>query len=208
MASGDIAGRYGAQVGVPRLLDLLAREAVTATFFVPGWMAERYPEQCRAIRDAGQEIGHHRYLHERVDPDDPEGERTAFQKGMKALDAVLGVWPQDYRAPGFDVTPATVKIVRDHGLRYSSSMMDDVYPYAHSGPGEPVIELPVQWIFDDAPFYLMHPRWLPRPIESVETVCHIWQDESLGMYEWGGLFNVTCHPQLSGHPSRLRWLGN
>jgi peptidoglycan/xylan/chitin deacetylase (PgdA/CDA1 family) len=196
-------GTYGATVGVPRLLELLAREKVPATFFVPGWVAEQYPQQCRAIRDAGHEIGHHGYLHERADPDDPQAERAAFERGLRALEAQLGLKPAGYRAPGFDVTPLTIELVRARGLLYSSSLMDDAYPYVHPGPGAPVVELPVQWILDDAPYYLMHPRWLPRPIESAEVVYRIWRDEFLGTYEWGGLLNLTCHPQLSGHPSRL-----
>lgn len=199
-------GVYGAKVGVPRILDLLARERVRASFYIPGWVVERHPGQCRAIRDAGHEIGHHGYLHERADPTDPDGERAAFANGLRALDAVLGVRPAGYRAPGWDLTPITLGLVRQHGMIYSSNLMDDVYPYLHPGDGAPVVELPVQWVLDDAPFYLMHPRWLNRPIQSAETVFGIWRDEFRGMYEWGGLFNLTCHPQISGHPSRLLWL--
>jgi hypothetical protein len=69
-----------------------------------------------------------------------------------------------------------------------------------------VVELPVQWTLDDAPFFLMHPRWLNRPIQSAETVFGIWRDEFLGTYEFGGLYNLTCHPQIIGQPSRLLWL--
>lgn len=199
-------GAYGATVGVPRLLDLLAGEQVTATFYVPGWVAERHPEPSRAIRDAGHEVGHHGYLHERASPDDPEGERVAFDKGMKALDAVLGVKPAGYRAPAWDLTPITLDLVRQHGMIYSSNLMDDVYPYVHPGGERRVVELPVQWTLDDAPFFLMHPRWLNRPIQSAETVFGIWRDEFLGTYEFGGLYNLTCHPQIIGQPSRLLWL--
>jgi hypothetical protein len=52
-------GTYGAKVGVPRILDLLKAEDIRATFFIPGWVVEQHPERCRAIRDAGHEIGHH-----------------------------------------------------------------------------------------------------------------------------------------------------
>lgn len=197
-------GRYGATVGMPRLLDLLAAERVPATFFIPGWVAEQHPERCRLIRDAGHEIGHHGYLHERAKPEDPEGERRGFERGMKALAAVLGVTPAGYRAPGWDLTPITLECVRAHGMIYSSNLMDDVFPYVHRGTS--VVELPVQWALDDAPFFLMHPTFLNRPLQSPETVFGIWRDEFLGMYEWGGLFNLTCHPQLIGQPSRLLWL--
>jgi len=210
---GDIAqrpgvvsqGRYGGKVGVPRILQLLAQEKVRASFYIPGWVVEHYPDECRAIRDAGHEIGHHGYLHDRAEPADPDGERAAFDQGMKALESVLGVKPAGYRAPGWDLTPITLDLVRRHGMIYSSNLMDDAYPYVHPGPGSPVVELPVQWVLDDAPFYLMHPRFLNRPIASAESVYGIWRDEFLGTREWGGLFNLTCHPQITGQPSRLLW---
>lgn len=197
-------GVYGAKVGVPRLLDVLSAERVPATFFIPGWVAERYPERCRMIRDAGHEIGHHGYLHERAKPEDPDGERRGFELGLRALEVVLGVKPAGYRSPGWDLTPMTLEYIRAHGMIYSSNLMDDVFPYVHRATS--IVELPVQWALDDAPFFLMHPTFLNRPLQSPETVFGIWRDEFLGMYEWGGLFNLTCHPQLIGQPSRLRWL--
>ena len=54
---------YGPRVGVPRLLRLLERQQVTATFFVPGFTADTYPDVVRQIVDAGHEIAHHGYLH-------------------------------------------------------------------------------------------------------------------------------------------------
>src|SRR2546422_8346693 len=83
-------GTYGAKVGVPRILDLLKAENVPATFFIPGWVVEHHPDKAKMIRDAGYEIGHHGYLHERAKPEDPEGEKRGFELGMKALESVLG----------------------------------------------------------------------------------------------------------------------
>jgi peptidoglycan/xylan/chitin deacetylase (PgdA/CDA1 family) len=194
-------GRYGATVGVPRLLEVLAGEQLRATFFIPGWVVEHHPDECRRIRDAGHEIGHHGYLHERAKPEDPEAERQAFERGMKALDTVLAVKPAGYRAPAWDLTPITLDLVHQHGMIYSSNLMDDVFPYVH--PGASIVELPVQWTLDDAPYWLFHPTFMPRPLQSPEVVFGIWRDEFLGTYEWGGLFNLTCHPQVIGHPSRL-----
>jgi peptidoglycan-N-acetylglucosamine deacetylase len=199
-------GTYGAKVAVPRILKLLEAEDVPATFFIPGWVAERHPVEARLIRDAGFEIGHHGYLHERADPDDPAGERQGFVRGLAALQDVLGVKPVGYRAPGWDLTPLTLPLLREYGLIYSSNLMDDVFPYLHEGPGAPVVELPVQWLLDDAPFFMFNPRLVNRPMQSARTVLEIWQDEFLGTYEWGGLFDLTMHPQLIGHPSRLLML--
>src|SRR2546427_8258519 len=124
---------------------------------------------------------------------------------MKALESVLGVKPRGYRAPAWELTPITLDLVRKHGMVHSSNLMDDVFPYLH--PGEPpVVELPVQWVLDDAPYFLMHPRLAPRPMQSPEVIFGIWRDEFRGFYEWGGLFNLACHPQVIGHPSRLLML--
>src|SRR2546422_2104756 len=70
-------GRYGPNVGVPRLLDLLRVEQVPATFFIPGWVAEQHTEKARMIKDAGYEIGHDGYLHERAQPEDRSEEHTS-----------------------------------------------------------------------------------------------------------------------------------
>ena len=198
-------GRYGANVGVPRLLELLAAENVPATFYIPGWVVEHHTTRARAIRDAGHEIGHHGYLHDWASPDDPEGERRAFEQGLKALESVLDIRPRGFRAPAWELTPITLDLLRQHGMSYSSNLMDHVFPYLHPG-APPVVELPVQWVLDDAPYFLMHPRMAPRPMQSPEIVYGIWRDEFRGFYEFGGLFNLTCHPQVIGHPSRLLML--
>jgi peptidoglycan-N-acetylglucosamine deacetylase len=197
-------GRYGSTIGVPRILQLLAAEQLRATFFIPGWVAEHHPDQAKAIRDAGHEIGHHGYLHERATAGDPEGERTAFRKGLEALHKVLAVRPLGYRSPGWDLTPITLDLVREAGMLYSSNLMDDEYPYIHPDSG--IVELPVQWSRDDAPYFLFNPHYVNRPMASPTLVLSEWQEELLGVAEWGGLFNLTMHPQIIGHPARLRML--
>ena len=72
---------YGPRTGVPRLLRLLERRAVPATFFVPGYTAERWPDAVRAIRDAGHEIAHHGYLHESSRGATPAEEEARLLRG-------------------------------------------------------------------------------------------------------------------------------
>src|SRR5438093_7296499 len=91
-------GRYGPNVGVPRLLDLLGVEQVPATFFIPGWVAEQYPDKAKKIRDAGYEIGHHGYLHERAQHDEPECDELGCARGMGSVYCLLGVYNVTYRA--------------------------------------------------------------------------------------------------------------
>jgi len=77
---------YGPRVGVPRLLRLLARQQVTATFFVPGFTADTYPDMVRQIRDGGHEIAHHGYLHEPMQGISAEAEAVYIDRGLEALD--------------------------------------------------------------------------------------------------------------------------
>ena len=92
-------GLYGAKVGVPKILELLEESGLRATFFVPGWTAEKHTARVEAILSAGHEVGHHGYLHEWPDPDDPEGEETALDRGLEALQKTVGVRPKGYRSP-------------------------------------------------------------------------------------------------------------
>jgi peptidoglycan/xylan/chitin deacetylase (PgdA/CDA1 family) len=198
--------RYGPQVGVPRILELLQSLRVRATFFVPGWVAEQHPDPTRAIRDSGHEIGHHGYLHERPMPNNPEGERTAFLRGLEALAQVTGVRPVGYRAPGWEMTPLTLSLLREAGLLYSSALMDDAWPYVHRHPDGDIVELPVKWLLDDGAFFTFYPQLTTTNIFTTDLVLAQWKEELLGVLEFGGLFNLTMHPQLTGHPSRLRML--
>ena len=117
-----------------------------------------------------------------------------------------GVRPLGYRSPAWDLTPLTLDLVREAGMLYSSNLMDDEWPYLHRHPGGDVVELPVQWSRDDAPYFMFNPHYVNRPIASPTLVLSEWQEELLGVVEWGGLFNLTMHPQIIGHPARLRML--
>jgi peptidoglycan-N-acetylglucosamine deacetylase len=74
-------GTYGAKVAVPLILDLLQRNAIRATFFVPGRVAERHPDRVRAIVDRGHELAHHGYTHRSPTTFDADEEETELVKG-------------------------------------------------------------------------------------------------------------------------------
>ncbi|WP_209446022.1 polysaccharide deacetylase family protein [Ochrobactrum soli] len=200
-------GVYGAKVGVPMILETLKEAGVPATFFVPGWTAEKYIDRLEMIIAGGHEVGHHGYLHEWVDPDQPEREEEVFVKGLEALKSSVGIVPKGYRSPAWETTPNMMNLVRRYGLTYDSSFMDTINPYRHKladGSDGP-IELPVHWSLDDAPFALFSIR-TPRTICSNEHILQIWQDEFREIYRWGGMFNLTMHPQVTGRPSRIALL--
>ena len=122
-------GEYGARVGVPRLLQMLERHELPATFFVPGHTLESFPEPSHAIVEAGHEVAHHSYAH--VDPSGqpPDEERADMERALAALER-LGVRPLGFRSPSADLSEATLTLLEEHGFLYDSSLMaDDYRPY-------------------------------------------------------------------------------
>lgn len=197
-------GHYGPTVGVPLILDLLARHGLHASFFVPGWTAEQYPAMMRAIVAAGHEIGHHGWIHETPTSLTAAAEREVMERGLRAIEATAGVRPVGYRSPAWEFSANTLGLLSEYGFQYSSNLMDTFLPYRH--PETQVMELPVQWILDDAPFFLFRPSGATRPIQPAAVALQAWQEEFAGIYEYGGLCMVTMHPQLSGRPGRVQML--
>ena len=115
---------YGPLVGVPRILALLKRHGLTATFFVPGYSAHRYPDVVRAVAEAGHEIAHHSYFHENTIGMDEKTEAAMIDLGLRALHDVAGVRPQGYRAPMWEMNYHTPKLLAERGFRWDSSLMD------------------------------------------------------------------------------------
>jgi len=144
---------YGPLVAVPRILSLLARHDLTATFFVPGYSAHRYPEVVRKIAEAGHEIAHHSYFHENTIGMDAKTEGDMLDLGLRALRDVAGVRPEGYRAPMWELNYHTPGLLAERGFRYDSSLMDSDHPYllaVDSGPGAATLaEVPVSWGLDD-----------------------------------------------------------
>lgn len=201
---------YGPRSGVPRLLRVLDAAGIRATFFVPGWVAERWPATVRAIRDAGHEIGHHGYLHESSRGATRDEEDARLLRGLTALDAVAGVRPVGYRAPMWQASRALPGLLEEHAFAYDSSLMDADHPYllavAKEGPGAEtatIVELPIHWSLDDWEAYAYLPGltgsgWMARPTELLER----WTLELESLVDEGGLFVLTSHPFLSGRASR------
>jgi peptidoglycan/xylan/chitin deacetylase (PgdA/CDA1 family) len=202
---------YGPLTGVPRLLRLLARQEVTATFFVPGYTAERYPGVVAGIAEAGHEIAHHGYLHEAVRGMTPQQEAAMLDRGLEALDKVLGIRPAGYRAPMWEATYATPRLLADRGFAYDSSLMDSDVPYRLAVDGErdapSLVEIPVHWALDDWEQYAYLPDVFGSGlIESPAKVLEMWTLELEAIVAEGGCFSLTNHPFLSGRPARAHAL--
>ena len=197
---------YGPRVGVPTLLRVLDRQDVKATFFVPGFTAECYPEVVRAIADAGHEIGHHGYLHEQMQGIDAKTEAGYIDRGLRALRNVAGVMPVGYRAPWWEMNWHTPELLSDRGFLYDSSLLDGDAPYRFAvAPGSadrPSIEVPVDWALDDWEQYAFYPGWTGSGvIESPPKARDMWQFEAVAQHRQGGCWVLTNHPFISGRPA-------
>jgi peptidoglycan/xylan/chitin deacetylase (PgdA/CDA1 family) len=196
-------GTYGAKVAVPLILALLERRELRATFFVPGRVAERYPDRVREILAAGHEVALHGYTHQSPATMPRDAEEAELVRA-KAILEDLGAALAGYRSPSWEFSEHTVALLAAHGLAYSSNFMDDIRPYRH--PEHGLVELPVQWLLDDAPHFWFSGADWTRKIATTADVDAIWREEFTGLRELGGSFVLTMHPQIIGRPSRLAFL--
>jgi peptidoglycan/xylan/chitin deacetylase (PgdA/CDA1 family) len=118
-------GEYGARVGVPRILALLKKYGVPATFYVPAVVALLHPDEQRRIVAEGHEIGIHGWIHELNSVLTYEVERDLMFRSADTLEQITGVRPVGLRTPSWDFSPSTLKIEQELGLLYDSSLMAD-----------------------------------------------------------------------------------
>jgi len=198
-------GQYGNRVGVPRILATLSKADVRATFFVPAVAALLHPDEQRRVIAEGHEIGLHGWIHE-VNSNLPEAdERELHLRAADTIERITGVRAVGMRTPSWDFSPATLKIERELGLIYDSSLMADDDPYELVEQGVPtgIVELPVEWIRDDAVYFNMVRFQALRPYTPPPAVLDIFRREFDRAYEEGGLFLLTMHPHVTGYRSRI-----
>ena len=199
------AAEYGTRVGLPRILRLLEGSNVRATFFVPAIACERYQAEMSDLVERGHEIALHGYRHERNFVLSESEERKLFEKSIEIFRRLFGRSPRGYRAPSFDPSVLTAQLLIEHGLQYDSSLMADDSPYEllFQGIASGLVEIPVEWTRDDATYFLID-RWsLLRPTGGVRGVGEFWRDDWQQARVEGGVFQLTLHPDLIGHRSRI-----
>lgn len=197
---GELEQRaFGPRQGVYRILDMLKRLDIRSTFFIPGIIAERYPQVVEAIAADGHEIGLHGYLHENVkDLSENEIEQMVI-KGKEALENIIGKQEFGFRSPSWEMTPETLRVLKRHGIRYDSSLMGYDHPYWIDG----LPEVPVQWLLDDAIYFRFFGGYAGPPPANPKVVTDTWWQEFEGLKRYGGLFLLTVHSWLSGRGSRI-----
>lgn len=203
-------GTYGRRTGLPRILRTLKEHDVPAEFFVPGAVAELDPSVIEKICDAGHPLGHHGYLHQRVDLMTPEDEEADLVKGLNALVKYSGYKPVGYRAPLWELHRRSPALLKKYGFLYDSSLQADDIPYTiDAGNNEKLLEIPGTWLLDDWEQFAFDGNWaMPFHIEETDKVFRLWKNEFDGLYEEGRCFTLTMHPQLIGRSSRIRMLSD
>jgi peptidoglycan/xylan/chitin deacetylase (PgdA/CDA1 family) len=201
-------GQYGNRQGIPRIRALLARHGIPATFFYPAVSALLHPEEVRAVAGEGHEIGIHSWIHEANTKLPPGVERELTLRAAETLERISGQRPVGIRTASWDFSVDTLSIIREMGLLYDSSLMadDDAYELLDQGEPTGIVELPPEWIRDDAVYFNMLRFSGLRPYTPPSAVEEIFSAEFDGAYAEGGLFLLTMHPHVIGHRSRIALL--
>jgi peptidoglycan/xylan/chitin deacetylase (PgdA/CDA1 family) len=200
-------GEYGAVDGLPRILRLLDRHALPASFFIPAVSAALHPQMIKEIQAGGRhEIGVHGWIHERLPVLNNESEeQRLLTQSLDLLTKMTGKRPVGYRAPSWQFSFWTMQQVKAAGFLYDSSLMasDDAYELLLDGQPTGVIELPIERILDDAPYF---GGGANGSNPSLQAVYEVFQSEFDVAYEERGLYLLTLHPHISGHRSRVALL--
>lgn len=204
-------GQYGMTRGVDRILEILEERKIKATFFTPGWVAERYSKKILEIKEKGHEIAALGYKHENMALLSLEEQEEAMKKSVAAIERVCGTAPKGFRSPEGELTLDTLRLARKYGMEYSSNLCDDDRPYFKDlGKGKGILEIPIHWVNYDLPYFAFnyHPAFPAGQgrIANYTGVLNNWKDEFLGCHEYGLCYVLQLDPAAVGAPGRIGML--
>jgi len=215
-------GEFGSRVAVPRILELLSRYEIHATFFTPGHTVESFPETVSAIVEAGHELGHHGYGHEDPSSQTATEERASLERGLAVLEKLTGQRPWGYRSPSWDYSDVTLSLLIEYGFLYDSSLFaGDFYPYRprlgdrvsknsplQRGDPAPIWEFPVHFSLDDWTHFTFNFNPYRAGLAATSKVFEIWTAEFdyMRAHAPGGVLTLTMHPQVIGRGHRMSML--
>ncbi len=202
-------GEFGARVGLPRVLEVLDRQAVPATFFIPATAAIVDPQMIPDILERKRhEIGVMGWSDENpIQIDDAAEEERLFTKAVDYLTKAAGRKPVGARGPSDLASRYTMGILKKAGFLYDSTLMamDEPYELVLDGQPSGLVELPVSRYLDDRNT-LAASRFGPSALPSPELIFEVYRDDFDVAYEEGTLFLLTLHPHLIGMRSRIDYL--
>ncbi len=226
-------GLFAGEVGSLRLVKLFERFGIKTTWFIPGHSIETFPDQMRAVVEAGHEVGIHGYSHENPIEMTPDQEEAVLDKCIDLVTKLSGKRPTGYVAPWWEFSPVSNELLLKKGIKYDHSLMHkDFEPYyvrvgdswtkidyakqpqdwMHPlvrGQETDLIEIPASWHLDDLP-PMMFIKKAPNSHGFVNPrdIEQLWRDQFDWVYrEYDyAVFPITIHPDVSGRPQVLMML--
>jgi peptidoglycan/xylan/chitin deacetylase (PgdA/CDA1 family) len=210
-------GEFGAEVGVPRLLNLFERYGIKTTWCTPAHTMMTFPDRFNSILEAGHEIAAHGCWHEPVTKLEGHDERRLMEKTLEVHDKYVGKKPRGYRSPAWDFTDDTLGLLEEYGFEWDSSLMArDFEPYhprpvkvgwedgSTFGEPSPILEFPVSWFLDDFPVAEYIPG-VNQGLGSSEVMFQRFKDHFDYAYRNapGQVLAITVHPQTIGRAHHM-----
>lgn len=216
-------GDFGA-VGTQRLLSLFEAFGIKTTWFVPGHTIESYPKSIEAICRAGHEIAAHGWTHRQPARLSVDEEAAELLRAKETIQNFCGHPPKGYRAPSWEPSWNTTKLLAQHGFAYDSSLMaNDYMPYYPTegdvfdldcpivrGPPSQILEFPVSPSLDDFSAFetVRYESGFQPGLRATSDVLENWLgdfDYMARHFEWGVLTYVV-HPHVIGRGHRMLFL--
>ncbi|MBV8394426.1 MAG: polysaccharide deacetylase family protein, partial [Alphaproteobacteria bacterium] len=213
-------------VVIPRLVALLGKYGVKATFFTPGHTIDSTPQAVMPYVEAGHELAHHGWTHRLPVTLSREEEEEEIVRGNNSIKRVSGKMARGYRSPAWDLSPNSIELLLKHGIQYDSSLMGHDYDcyYARQldivelkkplvrGRQTRLVEMPISWSLDDFP----HFEYMRNPNGSVQQglmnaggVLENFVDDFTYMTQVQpdfGILTYTFHPHVIGRGHRMMML--
>ena len=213
-------GEFGPRVGAKRILSVLERHAIPATWFVPGHTLTTFTDDTAAIVAGGHELACLGWFHEDFAKLTEDEQRAVLERSLDAVRAVTGAAPAGFRAPYWSLGPRTTELIEAAGFRYDSSLMAGDYDLyrirqgdrhsmadgTHWGREGSLVEVPVYWAMDDWPHF--EPGAGGSGLSAPSAILEIWTEELRYAHAHapGGLVMVTLHPECIGRGHRMAML--
>jgi peptidoglycan-N-acetylglucosamine deacetylase len=226
-------GVFAGEVGTPRLVNLFARWGIKTTWFIPGHSAETFPEQMKAVAEAGHEIGLHGYSHENPIAMTAKQEEAVLDHSIEVVTRLSGRKPRGYVAPWWEFSKVTNELLLKKGIKYDNSLMhNDFHPYyvrvgdswtkidyskephewmhpLRRGRETDLIEIPANWYLDDLPpLMFVKASSNSHGFVNPRHLEEMWRDQFDWVYRECdyAVFPMTIHPDVSGRPQVLMML--
>jgi peptidoglycan/xylan/chitin deacetylase (PgdA/CDA1 family) len=198
--------RFGAEVGMWRLLELLDHEGVRCSLIVTGRAAEQAPDLMREYHARGHEIVGHSYAQDVsvYDFTDPEEERANIRRTSEAIASVTGEAPRGWLSPRGTPSPNTLRLLVEEGFTWTGDYADDELPYVREVDGRPIAVVPYSGTaVNDYEVSLVNGNGPGDYVDEFTRTLDLLRDEH-ELVGRPGMIRAAVHAHVYGR-SRGRW---